>query len=389
MIRVSQAQAAHFLLQKNYLTDTKAADLAQLIERLVGLPTQPGETLWLAGLTRLSPHKPTQFMPQLYQSQSLIKSYLMRGAGYLVWVERYPSWYAATLRQRNQAFHSEFRLWGVDQAETEQLEKAVLAVLDEQPATVETIVERLPPGVVKQLTQTSRGGQVKTVGNVALMLHWLAAKGILAEKMVANVSSLWPALAIPDKQVTYAPLNYWYPQLDLSTAPGEAEAQAELVWAYLAAFGPVTEADISFWTGFGKSETARAIGALAGKSTLVMVEGIPGMLLLLKAQAEALAATSPPSQPIINILPADDPFTTAHRASRSRYFTDQTRQRQVFSNSGAAQPTIVVNGQIVGTWDWLPAENKVAWRLLTPIDPALQPLVEAEIGKVGMSLSNF
>jgi hypothetical protein len=181
--------------------------------------------------------------------------------------------------------------------------------------------------------------------------------------------------------LTYAPLPTWYPGLDLTTAPSEAEAQAALVQAYLAAFGPVTEADISFWTGFGKSETARAVNALASKTTLTLVEGIPGMLLLLKEQAEALQATQPPSPPIVNILPDDDSFVTAHRASRARYFADQKLQRHVFNSSGAAQPTIVVNGQIVGTWEW--ADHQLTWRLLAEIDPTFLPLIQAEIERVG------
>ena len=104
------------------------------------------------------------------------------------------------------------------------------------------------------------------------------------------------------------------------------------------------------------------------------------MLLLLKEQAEALQATQPPQQPIANILPADDPFVTAHRASRSRYFSDQKLQRHVFSSTGAAQPTIVVNGQIVGVWEW--AENRLVWHLLAELDPALHPLIQSEIERV-------
>jgi hypothetical protein len=104
------------------------------------------------------------------------------------------------------------------------------------------------------------------------------------------------------------------------------------------------------------------------------------MLLLLKEQAEALQATLPPVQPIISVLPADDPFVTAHRASRTRYFSDQKLQRHVFSSTGAAQPTIMVNGQIVGLWER--AENRLDWRLLADVDPALFPLIQTEIERV-------
>jgi hypothetical protein len=211
---------------------------------------------------------------------------------------------------------------------------------------------------------------------VALVLRWLAARGVLGAR--PSDPDATPLQSAPP--LIYAPLSYWYPDLNLSATPGEAEAQAALTHAYLAAFGPATEADISFWTGFGKSETARAVNALAAKTTLTLVESIPGMLLMLKEQAEALSATHPPSEPLINVLPADDPYTIAHRASRSRYLADQKLQRHVFSSTGAAQPVIVVNGQIAGVWEQ--QDQQLTWRLLAEVDPALLPLFQAELEHV-------
>jgi hypothetical protein len=385
MLRATPAQTAHFILTKNYLAASKAAGVVPLVGELAGLPGAPTLTPFLAAYTRLAGFTPTDLLAELYQKRSLIQSTLMRSAAYIVPVERYATLHAATARQRNQDFNSKFRLWGLDNSEVEALEQAILA-RDDWPAPVEVISARLPQSLPREVSQTSRGGRVSTTSNVALVLRWLVAKGVLSASP-AEIKDL-PGLQNPaglTKELLYAPLAAWYPELDLSAVPSEAEAQAVLAQAYLAAFGPASEADISFWTGFGKSETARAVGALAAKTTLVLIEGIPGMLLLLKAQAEALQATQPPVQPVINVLPADDPFTTAHRASRSRYFGDQKLQRHIFSSTGAAEPAIVVNGQIVGTWAW--TGSQLTWRLLVEIDSALLPLIQAEIEGISAFIS--
>lgn len=381
MLRATPAQTAHFILTKNYLAAGKAAGIVPLAKDLAGLPAAPALTPFLAAYTRLARFTPTDLLAELYQKRRLILSTLMRSAAYIVPAECYATLHAATVRQRNQDFNSEFRLWGLDNSEVEALEPAVLDSGD-WPAPIEAISARLPPALLREVSQTSRGGRVSTTSNVALILRWLVAKGALSASP-AEIKDLpgFANLAGLTKELIYAPLAAWYPELDLSAAPNEAEAQAALVQAYLAAFGPASEADISFWTGFGKSETARAVGALAAKTTLVLVEGIPGMLLLLKAQAEALQTTQPPAQPIVNILPADDPFTTAHRASRSRYFSDQKLQRHVFSSTGAAEPAIIVNGQVVGTWAW--TDSQLTWRLLVEVDPALLPLIQTEIERIG------
>lgn len=376
MIRVSQAQAARFILHKNYLDDQKATDLLPLIKDLVGLPGLPATTPYLVAQTRLAQFKPQQLTQALYESHQLIRAHLIRSASYIVPAEMYAALHRATWRQRNQALNADFRLWSVENDEIERLGEIILETIGNEPKSLEAIIRHLPPNSIKELSQTSRGGRVSTTTNVELALAWLTARGVLCMGQPGSGDgSDWRA-----GPLAYTPLHTWYPDLDLSAPPGEAETQARLVHDYLAAFGPATEADISFWTGFSKSETARATNALSSETTLTMVEGIPGMLLSLKAQADALKETEGFSEPLINILPADDPFTTAHRASRTRYFTDPKLQRHVFSSSGAAKPTIIVNGHLVGLWDQ--QDDKFVWRLLTPIDPALLPLIQTKVEQV-------
>ena len=370
MIRATLAQAQHFILQKNYLANNPAANITDLAKTLAGLPANPSSTPFLSAWARMKNFTPNALFSALNQNHTLIKSELMRTTPYIIPLEQFVTLHAATARQRKQAFNAQFRLWGIESNdEMERLGQIALNVLGDEPATLETITGRVSPKEVRELTQTSRGGRVTRTSNVALALRWLAAEGALG---VSNQAPDWQQTDTP----LYAPLNYWYPSLKLANAPTEAEAQKALVRDYIAAFGPVTEADISFWTGFGKSETARATGALSGETTLTMVAGIPGMLLSLKSQADALASAGEFAEPIINLLPANDPYTTAHRASRSRYFADPSLQRKVFSSSGEVKPTILLNGQIIGLWEW---GEQLNWQLLTGVDPAVVSLIEARL----------
>jgi|GEM_PF-2213719 len=379
MIRTTLSQANNFVLQKNYLAAEKAPSITELVEQLAGLPAEPSSTPYLSACVRLTDFTPNQLLIELNQTRSLIKGSFMRSTPYIVNTNRYIVWHAATARQRKHDFNAEFRLWGIEtNDEIERLGQSILSIFGDQPLTSEVITGRLPKDLVQELTQTSRGGRVTKTNNMALTLRWLVSKGVLG---VSNDSADWRV-----ENPIYARLNHWYPDLDLSSAPGEADAQKTLVRAYLAAFGPATEADISFWTGFGKSETARAIAALSSETTLTMVEGIPGMLLTLKSQADILQATEIPVGPVINILPADDPLITAHRASRVLYMADQKLQRQIFSSSGAAKPTILVDGQVVGLWDWHTesGRDEITWQLLTKVDSEIVALIQAEMERIAV-----
>ena len=329
MIRASQRQAAHFVLQKNHLI-TAATGILELVEALGGLVGGSWLTPSLSAIARLATFQPNDLL-RFYDERLLLESILMRGQAYIIPAAQYSLYYAATTRQRKQQLNSEFRLWGIENDEIETLGPAIIDAVGDHPVLIETINDRLI-SEQRKLTQTSRGGRVTTTTNINLALKWLTASGKLHAGFISKAPQDWQTV-----DVAYAPLEYWYPDLELATTPDEATAQATLVRTYLTAFGPATEADISAWTGFGKSETARAVAALSNETTLTLVEGIPGMTLLLKNQAKALQAISPPEEPVVNILPADDPFTIAHRASRSRYFADQSLQRQVFTSTGAGQ----------------------------------------------------
>jgi hypothetical protein len=370
VIKTTLAQANRFVLQKNFLADTRAADTGELCRQLAGLPAEPQLTPFLAAFVRLD-----DFLPaRLIQPNTLIPGLLLRSTRYLLPLDIFPTWFAATVRQRNQFFNAEFRRWGIESNEIiEQLGAEILRVLGDDSATAAEISGRLPG--TRQLTQTSRGGRVSTTTDAELALRWLVGSGQLVE--------LAAGLPLQPAEPQFARLPAQYPAINLTDLSGEAEAQRAVVRAYLAAFGPATQADISFWTGFGKSETARATGALAAETVLTLVPGIPGMLLLLKEQAEALQGIPPnPTEPLVNVLPADDPYLTAHRASRSRYFADQSLQRQVFRSSGAAKPSVLVDGQVVGTWQ-ITETGGVDWQPLADVDRALQPAIETELARVG------
>ncbi|HMQ52334.1 MAG TPA: winged helix DNA-binding domain-containing protein [Anaerolineae bacterium] len=380
MVRVTLAQATQFILAKNFLAEKQAGSLLHLLEALAGLPAEPPLTALLAAQQRVVTFRPEMLSQALAQKQ-VVRAPLVRSTVYLVPALDYPLWLAATVRQRNQAFNAEFRLWGLATNDPiEQLAATVLTLLKDQALSqalsLEEIAARLPAAAVTTLTQTSRGGRVSQTTSLELALRWLTAQG--------KVTLLNSPPDRRQEQHVYALFEQVYPEVEVTVLPGEAEAQQAVVRRYLAAFGPASEADISFWTGFGKSETARATNALSRETTLTMVQGLPGMQLCLKAQAEALRAAQPSAEPVVSILPADDPFVTAHRASRNRYFNDQTLQRQIFSSSGAAKPTLLIDGQIVGIWRL--EAGQLRWRLLVAVDPAVVSRVEAEVERTAAFL---
>ena len=374
MIRATQRQTTTFLLQKHSLSGDRATDMVELVKHLIGLAATELDLPGLALRARMIDFQPAALRHQRDQTRRLLQRPAMRSEPYLVATTDFTMLQAATQRQRRQHFNRAFIQWKIEAAEVEQLSTAILTLIDKTPMTPAEIEAQLLSERVRSLRQTSRGGRVSTTTNLALTLDWLEAEGQLVK------GTLPPIEDEQGQQSLYAPLSVWLPDLESEPDLTEAEAQRRLVRAYLAAFGPASEADISFWTGFGKSETQRAVSSLARDTTLTMVDGLPGALLLLKEQAEALKAISPPvdplADPVISLLPADDPFVRGHKATRARLLADPRHQRQIFTSTDHARPTILINGQIAGTWTR--SAEKITWELFGSVDPALRSRIETE-----------
>ena len=118
-----------------------------------------------------------------------------------------------------------------------------------------------------------------------------------------------------------------------------AVAQAELLRRWLASFGPGTETDIRWWTGWTAREARAALAAVP--HTEVELDGATGFVL-----ADDLEATQPP-EPTAALLPTLDPTTMGWK-ERDWYLGPHAAL--LFDSNGNAGPTVWSDGRIVGGW---------------------------------------
>ncbi|MEM7035170.1 MAG: crosslink repair DNA glycosylase YcaQ family protein [Chloroflexota bacterium] len=379
MIRATQTQAMHFILNKMSLVEKSNQSGQAMVGKVVALPALDQSDAILSLQARVTTTSIPDLATALLASSDVIRRPLMRHWPFFVRVADFLRFQIATKRQRRQHFNSQFLHWQIKREVIEQLGEQILAGMGEQPRTANQIINDVDPGSICELTHTSRGGRVSTISNLSLTLDLLEAEGQVLRVQNGTVSD-WRKTSF-----AYALPEVGYPDLQTQTAVTEAEAQAWLTRAYLAVFGPVAEADISAWAGFGKSETRRAVSTLANETTLTMVDGVPGAMMMLKSQADALKATPEPSEPVVNVLPANDPFVTAYKASRARVLADRRLQRQVFNKADHAKPVMLVNGRIVGVWSWETEddENRIQGQLFLDLSDGLYNITKTKLEGLG------
>ncbi|MGD8626452.1 MAG: winged helix DNA-binding domain-containing protein, partial [Anaerolineae bacterium] len=180
----------------------------------------------------------------------------------------------------------------------------------------------------------------------------------------------------------YAPLNEWLPEADLGSV-SPPEARAWLVGRYLAAFGPATMDDAQWWTGFTKTDTRKALKALAERVIEVPIEGLAGEHLMLAEDARALHDFAPPDEPFVSFLPSLDPYIMGYR-DRQRFLAEEHRP-QLFDRAGNSVPTVLVNGRVVGAWGQ-EKDGSVVYHLLEETTEEERALLDAEAARLATFL---
>ena len=120
---------------------------------------------------------------------------------------------------------------------------------------------------------------------------------------------------------------------------GPGAARAELVRRWLGAFGPGTQRDLQWWTGWTVAKTKAALRDVGAVE--VDLEGTGAGRVL----PDDVDATAEP-EPWVALLPALDTTTMAWM-ERGFYLGDH---EQLFDTNGNAGPTVWVDGRVVGLW---------------------------------------
>lgn len=145
------------------------------------------------------------------------------------------------------------------------------------------------------------------------------------------------------------------------------EARARLVESYLRAFGPATEADVAWWTGWPLGATRRALAALETADHdggLVMADDTDPVVV-------------PP--PRAALLPALDPTPMGWKQREWFLPEDPTGLYDSYGNIG---PTVWWGGEVVGAWT-VRKDGTVTTRLLVDRGREAAVTVEAAAERLG------
>jgi hypothetical protein len=126
------------------------------------------------------------------------------------------------------------------------------------------------------------------------------------------------------------------------------EALGELALRFFRGHGPATVHDLARWAGLPLRDTRAGLAVARPQLAALDVDGVEHLLdpevpdRLMACREEAAGVV---------LLPGFDEFVLGYR-DRSTILAPEFAERIVPGNNGMFRPTVVLDGRIVGTWQW-------------------------------------
>jgi len=358
MKKVSLEKVNHFVLQKQHLAEeSKLNDVVKIVKDIGGLHGTSATGPYLSLFARSNSFQREDLAVTMSQKKSLARIRYVRNTIYILPKEYIPVAYAATCQMAEVTAERFSKYLGITPTQYARIANKILKILRGRGLTTREIKKKL-----------------RIAANIAPIVNLMCDKGLLVRSL--------PREGWKSTQHAYYLFKDYYPDLDLS-AHDEKEAREKIVEQYISAFGPVSEQDIVWWTGFPKTQVKGILEDFGEEVSSVEIPELESGYFVLSSELKALISEDAPKHPVVNILPGLDPYLMGYK-DRERYLHPK-HHKMIFDRSGNATSTILVDGRVTGIWDLEEPLVKIFY--LKDVEKDIRKKVRAKASDMGNFIS--
>lgn len=307
-------------------------------DAMVALHSSDPATVYLSMWARARDFEVTDLEDALYEDKSLVRILGMRRTMWVVPTDFAPSVHSSSTRalaapQRRRLVKM-LEAGGVSDdghSWLESVSRKTLKALDHLgEATARELSEEVPELTSKIRAYKKDGSLIGEFGTSTRVLFQLATEGLVIR---GRPLGTWLS-----SQYRWSTTINW---LGRHLEPGDREGAQDIVLAkWLNTFGPGSELDLKWWTGWPVTQVRKSLDRLGAIE--VDLENGTGFLA---ADDADTGEESPPGT--VALLPSLDPTTMGWK-EREWYLGEHGER--LFDRNGNAGPTIWLDGRIVGGW---------------------------------------
>lgn len=362
------------LLRKQYLLAEEDLIYSDPAKTHLGLHSTDYWTPYLSVYARIGDYDPKIMFDALNKGDQLVRIHAFRRTVFVIHTDKLP----VILQAMGPLLYKFARKApDIKNMTEEELDKKIAIIcelLEKQPLPTREIKKQLP----------------ELAPNLRSILYIAHAKGKITRATAKHAKST---------QTSLASMKKWVPDFNLDTL-SHKQALSMLISNYIRAFGPVTEEDIAWWTGYTR-KYLREILETIKESSIVFEKGKSEYIVNKEDYEDALSINLP-SEPIITFLPYEDHFPKAYR-NRS-WFIDTKLEEKLFprnkkafwpstpsstpnipitsgmNQSGEIRPSIWLDSKIIGRWELDPLGKKadgfkVVMNLYHKVSSAIEEII--------------
>lgn len=324
-------------LGTRHLLSSTGSSAVDVVNAMTALHSSDPATVFLSVWSRLDDFSVADLEYALYQERSLLRIYGMRRTLWViprgdidVIVASSTNEIARRERRRTTRFLEEGGVADDGEAWLTEVGPTLLSYIrDQGEVLTREISSTLPDLSGKIVFRNRSGAPIGTTG--------VASRVILQMSMESRLVRTRPAGTWISGQYRWADIESWleHPIPEMT----REDASARLLMKLLHTFGPATEADLRWWTGWRVAQIRQAL--TDANVAEVDLGGATGYVR--GDDVEPIA--KPP--PWVALLPSLDP--TAMGWKERNWYLGEHGGR-LFDRNGNAGPTVWVEGRVVGGW---------------------------------------
>lgn len=343
-------------------------NVVEAAEAVLALHSSDPATVFLSCWARVAGFEPEDLEEALYHDKTLLRVLGMRRTMWVVPTDLvrfvHASSTAALIEPQRRRIVRMLEDAGVAKDGeawlNEVSEETMVALKHLGEATARELSE-IVPDLTSKITVYKRDGSViGEFGASTRVLFQLATEGRVVR---ARPLGTWLS-----SQYRWSTMGNWLPggieDVD------RTKAEDEILKRWLRSFGPGTEVDIKWWTGWPVTRVRKALTRI-GAAEVELDDGIGYVLFDDEDIADADTLS-------VALLPSLDPTTMGWK-QRDWYLGDL--ESRLFDRNGNAGPTIWAGGRVIGGWTQRP-DGEIEYGILEDVGEEIANLVEEAVGEL-------
>lgn len=347
---------------------TPTGDALEAARSMLALHSSDPVTVFLSSWARVRGFRVGDLERILYEDRSLLRFYGMRRTLWVVDRTTLPLVHHSSTRaigekERRRLIRiiEERDVADDGVAWLEDVLPRVMAVIRERGEILTRDLTREVPALAAKITYHNKAG--RHMGTFGMSTRAMSLLALQSRVIRTRPTGSWIS-----SQYRWAEMESWLGG-PIEQTSGD-RASADLVALWLRVFGPGTETDLRWWTGWPLHQVRDALTRVSA----VEVETSSGMGYLLPDDLDPVE--TPP--PWVAVLPSLDPTPMGWK-QRDWYLGDHAPE--LFDGSGNAGPTVWVDGRVVGGWAQR-KDGEMVYELLEDIGREAEDAVEQRLAQL-------